>query len=63
MSGVRRQLPFADQGDIEASCQIEVELANAIDLDGEAFRRQARLLNAAWRQAVEDQLSWRDGNP
>ena len=63
LTGVRRQLPLAEHGDIEAWCQIEVDLENAIDLGGKEFQHQARLLYAACWQAVEDQLSWRDGSP
>jgi len=63
MTGVRRQIPLAENGEIEAWCQVEAELANAIDLSGEEFQHQARLLYAACWQAVDDQLSWRDGSP
>jgi hypothetical protein len=50
-------------GEIEASCQIEIELANDIDPGSEEFQCQARRLYAACWQAVDDQLSWREGSP
>lgn len=62
-AGVRQQVPTARHGNIEAWCQIEVELPATVRLDGQEFLDEARRLYAVCSQAVEEQLSWREGSP
>lgn len=60
--GIRREIAAAAGGEIEASCEVEIEAPAGVFADADAFAERARQLYAAYFQAVDEQLCWQDGS-
>ena len=61
--GIRRQIAAVAGGEIEASCEVEIEAPDGAFVDAGAFAERASQLYAACLLAVDEQLCWQDGSP